>query len=171
MHYEKAKRVIDEDRHCQPRLSREHSHTPKQSTDRLSTVTAKPTTTTSSTHAVKQNPKQTSHTPQQDISQMANKERKQCLRLEGKCFNCEGTDHIEWSCPRHWQMKDKRSSQRLLLNSVGMMATEARLAAIEEGTELSLFTVNTTGSKAIIGPDKQEDGHPLEIHAIKRSAA
>ena len=54
-----------------------------------------------------------------------------------------------------------------------MTAAEARLAAIEEGTELGLFAINTTGSKAMIGPEGPvaEDDHPLEIHAIERSAA
>ena len=91
-------------------------------------------------HTTTQTHKQTN---QHDNSRMADKERKQCLRLEGKCFNCEGTDHIERSGPRRWQTKDKHSGQRLLLNSVGMSAAEARLAGIEEGTELGLFALGT----------------------------
>jgi len=163
--YEKAKRVIDEDRHRRPQSSRECSNPHKQSTDQLSTAATRSTTT--GTHTMAQNPKQASQKPQHDNGKVADKERKQHLRKEGKCFNCEGTDHIERNCPKRWQTKDKRGNQRLLLNSVGMSAAEARLAAIEEGTELGLFALCTAAS-----PDEEEDSsHPIEVHAIERSAA
>ena len=163
--YEKAKRVIDEDRHRRPQSSRERSNPHKQSTDQLSTAATRPTTT--GTHTTAQNPKQTSQKPQRDNGKVTDKERKQRLRKEGKCFNCKGTDHIERNCPKRWQTKDKQGNQRLLLNSVGMSATEARLAAIEEGTELGLFALCMAAS-----PDEEEDSsHPIEVHAIEHSAA
>jgi len=136
--YEKAKHIIDEDHHRRPHLSREQSNSRELSpdsdsdSDRLSVAAAN--------HAITQTHKQTN---QHDNSRMANKECKQCLRLEGKCFNCEGTDYIKCNCPRRWQTKDKHSGQQLLLNLVGMSAAEARLAAIEEGTELGLFALST----------------------------
>ncbi|KAL4076907.1 hypothetical protein V8B97DRAFT_2004615, partial [Scleroderma yunnanense] len=78
---------------------------------------------------------------------MANKDHNQHLQLEGKCFNCEGTDHIEHNCPKHWQTKDNQNNQQLLLNSVRMTAAEAQLAAIKEGTELGLFAVGSVCSE------------------------
>jgi hypothetical protein len=98
-------------------------------------------------------------------------QRIQRLREEGKCFLCESSEHLARSCPRR---RNKGLSAQL--NSIGMSATEIKLAALAEGRDMGLFVI---GNKAHIVeglPDEVSEMSPvghdmLEYFANLRSAA
>ena len=158
--YEKAKHVIEEDRAHRPQNSCDRSNIlRKQSTtDHLSATATKPTSSVDS--CVVSTPRDSrtnrSHRNQghnQETKQTDDRDQKRRLRAEGKCFICEETNHIERNCPKRWQTKDKRRIPHMQLNAIGMSPAEVRLAALEEGTELGLFTLGLTHSET---PDLQQ---------------
>jgi hypothetical protein len=63
-------------------------------------------------------------------------QRIQRLREEGKCFLCESSEHLARSCPA--RRSEVLSAQ---LNSIGMSATEIKLAALAEGSDMGLFVI------------------------------
>jgi hypothetical protein len=63
-------------------------------------------------------------------------QRIQRLREERKCFLCESSEHLARSCPTR---RSKGLSAQL--NSIGMSATEIKLAALAEGLDMGLFVI------------------------------
>lgn len=58
-------------------------------------------------------------------------------REEGRCFNCGSTEHISRNCPDRQNKKPPGVS----LHSIGVTPTEAKLAAMAEGTKFGLFSI------------------------------
>lgn len=63
-------------------------------------------------------------------------ERLKRLRAEGRCFECESREHLSKDCP---QKTTKRPPIRLAAAEL-ISPAEARLAAVEEGNKLGLFS-------------------------------
>ncbi|PPQ86489.1 hypothetical protein CVT25_007548 [Psilocybe cyanescens] len=65
-----------------------------------------------------------------------NNDRTKKLRAEGRCFQCESKEHLLKDCP---QRINKRPPLRLA-NAEFVSPAEARLAAVDEGNHLGLFS-------------------------------
>jgi len=82
--------------------------------------------------------------PEKRTSQFSKAERgrRNRLRSEGKCFTCEGTGHLEKDCPKRTSLKPPTasSSNIRLHNAEFESVAEVRLAALEEGSRMGLYS-------------------------------
>src|SRR5882762_8447636 len=100
--------------------------------------------------------------PRQDPKE-SEKERQRIKRLrdEGKCFHCESPNHMAKDCP---QRHNKKPPMRL--NSVGMSATEIKLAALSEGKEMGLFVLGNEPHLIEYEPGEMSDEFWLALRDV-----